>query len=337
MGNEINIAKLLKDCPKGMELDCLLFKDTPVYFKRITSSCHYPIEIKVEYPDGTFEIFELSKEGCIYDRITAKCVIFPKGKTTWEGFQRPFKDGDIVTYRLRGSLVAFIYKERINPTLVKSHFALYAQNMGFCKNSCIAIKEDEIVFATEEEKEKLFQSIKEHGFKWNPETKTLEILKSKFETGDVITYKQNNASFTAILNKFVNFVEIHYYCALCEDSKTLITNNYFVGAIEDIRHATEKEKRKLFDVIRENGYKWNAYKLVRDKFNISTLIPFESRVLVRNYGDNIWKPATFGCFSDNFFYVLGGNAYKQCIPYEGNERLRGNKEDCAEYYKTWEL
>lgn len=50
MEKKINIAEILKDCPKGMELDCLLFKDAPVYFNRITNSCHYPIEIKVEYP-----------------------------------------------------------------------------------------------------------------------------------------------------------------------------------------------------------------------------------------------------------------------------------------------
>ena len=34
--------------------------------------------------------------------IKSKCVIFPKGKTTWEGFVPPckFKDGDILTTNL---------------------------------------------------------------------------------------------------------------------------------------------------------------------------------------------------------------------------------------------
>lgn len=73
------------------------------------------------------------------------------------------------------------------------------------------------------------------------------------------------------------------------------------------------------------------------KFDISTLVPFESRVLVRNAEEDIWKPAIFGCNADKTsrYYVLGGTCWSYCIPYEGNEDLCGKKDDCKEFYKTW--
>ena len=52
-------------------------------------------------------------------------------------------------------------------------------------------------FATEEEKEKLFQAIKENGYKWNAETKTLEKLSQpKFKVGDKIKHKDDKTVIT---------------------------------------------------------------------------------------------------------------------------------------------
>jgi hypothetical protein len=94
MENKINIAELLKDCPKGMELDCTMF-DNVTFVKVDNNTRQFPIEILISGLHSKY----LTKEGCFHDAThlpEAKCVIFPKGKTTWKGFQRPFKDGDIV-------------------------------------------------------------------------------------------------------------------------------------------------------------------------------------------------------------------------------------------------
>ena len=74
--NKINIAELLKDCPKGMELDCTMY-----------DNCTYAgiedvgyIDILINTPSGRIR---LTKEGCyIRHDDNAKCVIFPKGKTS---------------------------------------------------------------------------------------------------------------------------------------------------------------------------------------------------------------------------------------------------------------
>ena len=88
---KINIAELLKDCPKGMELDCIIFNGK-VYFEGIDdNNSAYPIKISV----NLVNIEYLDIYGQYNTRDYSKCVIFPKGKTTWEGFQRPIEDGDI--------------------------------------------------------------------------------------------------------------------------------------------------------------------------------------------------------------------------------------------------
>ena len=94
MENKINVAQLLKDCPMGMELDCTIYEDVILY--KIDDSPEHEYPIRVETKNGYF--LDLTKYGTYTDIEEAKCVIFPKGKTTWEGFVPPckFKDGDIM-------------------------------------------------------------------------------------------------------------------------------------------------------------------------------------------------------------------------------------------------
>jgi hypothetical protein len=81
MEQKINVAELLKDCPRGMELDCAVYDE--VKLDTVLDGNVYPI--KIYTPEG---IMSLTKEGCCSLNSHCKCVIFPKGKTTWEGFQK---------------------------------------------------------------------------------------------------------------------------------------------------------------------------------------------------------------------------------------------------------
>lgn len=73
----INVAEILKECPKGMELNCVMFED--VTFERVDMGVHNSIVI-----DVAGEKRRLTKYGCWSEYPNAKCVIFPKDKTTWE-------------------------------------------------------------------------------------------------------------------------------------------------------------------------------------------------------------------------------------------------------------
>ena len=77
---KINIAEILKDCPKGMELDSPVWNN--IIFEEIDE------DNIVIYRKSLDTKVYLSQYGEV-NSIDGKCVIFPKGKNTWEGFQRP--------------------------------------------------------------------------------------------------------------------------------------------------------------------------------------------------------------------------------------------------------
>lgn len=179
---KLNIAELLKDCPSGMELDCLLWDnvtfervaDDGIWIKHIDSkSREHSLYV---YNDGSFPIHNLGY-------LQTKCVIFPKGKTTWEGFQRPFKDGDIIYNKFINAVA--IFNKQIDDKTISHCFLNLWNELKICHYHSKILHDWR--FATEEEKQKLFDAIKENGYKWNPETKALENLKKdKF---DITTLK----------------------------------------------------------------------------------------------------------------------------------------------------
>jgi hypothetical protein len=298
METKINIAELLKDCPQGMELDCIIFNN-PVKYESANDDGSYPISIRTE--EG--ELFYLNKYGCVYDRFDSKCAIFPKGKTTWEGFVPPckFKDGDIIT----DSLGTCIFKGE-----VEGEFEGCVNYYCGISDGCFSIKDDKrnpcghygfIVnyrLSTEEEKQQLFDVIKENGYKWNEETKTLEkLVEPKFKVGDRI--KQIGSPRCYII-KTIEF------------DRYVLNNNQFIRFVDE-----------------------HIYELVPNKFDITTLKPFESRVLVRQNNSGIWGIDFFGFYNEGYYHTTGNCIYVQCVPYEQNEHLLGKTDDCDEYYKTW--
>lgn len=254
MEKKINLVELLKDCPKGMELDCVMYEDAS--FAGITENLNFPIRVKINVENvkggnWTKEI-TLTSEGKLGNHPNAKCIIFPKGKTTWEGFIPPckFKDGDIVT-NIEGAVI--IYKG--------------ITTCGYCGS----------------------------------------------------------------------FVSLDHYNQFIPHYQSYLTDT--------IRFATDDEKAKLFQAIKDNGYKWDTENktletLVTEKFDINTLVPFESRVLVRDSKNEKWRPAIWGFCDETIgfypFEVVGGQmGFTFCIPYEGNEHLLGTTEDCEGRYKLW--
>lgn len=189
MGNRINVAELLKDCPSGMELDSPLFEN--LIFDRINedSMDGYPIHCHIKCDNGTLHSIVFTKDGREWLHPHTKCVIFPKGKTTWEGFVPPcpFKDGDIVFTHANclkvglGNTWISIFQEKRNGGVAT--YVDYAEDgdsfYSYNEDKALLCMEEDIMrqrFATEEEKAKLFQAIKDNGYKWNPQTKTLEKL-----------------------------------------------------------------------------------------------------------------------------------------------------------------
>lgn len=181
---KINVVELLKDCPKGMELDCTIFED--VHFDCIDDVSDI---INCYIQDSKHKIgISFSKYGCYSNISKSKCVIFPKGKTTWEGFIPPckFKDGDIVAYDSEVGVELFIFKEYVGNTTAVCYLFLNSNTELYINETVYLINR----LATEEEKTKLFQAIKDNGYKWDAETKVLEKLPTnKFDINTLVPFE----------------------------------------------------------------------------------------------------------------------------------------------------
>jgi hypothetical protein len=255
----------------------------------------YPIHIKKM--EGGEEY--LTKEGCFNFDLGAKCVIFPKGKTTWEGFQRPFKEGDIVATE-RGAWIGIIRDKSYRGYF--TYAAIYVDDGKFCTDGTFMFRR----FATEEEKQKLFEAIKDKGYRWNAETKTLEKwIKPKFKVGDVI---QDIDSYK------VKIAEVNI------EDECYVYESMIAKGIGGIAFSKQDE-----------------WELVPDKFDITTLKPFD-KVLCRDSFEDTWTTGFYSHFETtelSSYYVVNGTGSDQCIPYnEDTKHLIGTTNDCDEYYKT---
>lgn len=301
MENKINIAELLKDCPKGMELDCPLFEN--LEFDHIDKyNGKYPIICRIKTEWGGYNTHPFTEYGCYNTEKYSKCVIFPKGKDTWEGFQRPFKDGDILATDL-GSV--FFLNTLLNSDERYGCYVGIGGDGSFHICAPFAYKEC-CGFATEEEKGKLFDAIKVNGYKWNAKTKTLEEL-PKFKVGDRIRHRVLN--FT---HRIMDIKDWYYII-----NETHLPHGLLPIEVQD------------------------HYELVPDKFDITTLKPF-AEVLVRLTNNCVWMPKFFSHYDTESkmkyypFITTDNIGYVQCIPYKGNEHLCRTTNDCDNFYKTWE-
>lgn len=300
METRIDVAKILAKCPSDMELNCVMFEN--LYFDCIDYSlknCPFPICCYYVNDNGVRNSVRFSKYGTYLNISDDKCVIFPKGETTWKGFVPPveFKDGDIVaaTIYIGGTWIG-IFKQ-FEASTFEVYCSLTADEKFINTYTGRHILEGTHL-ATKEEKEKLFKAIKDNGYRWNAEKKCLEkLIEPKFKVGDRIQYKGSHHKI------------IHIITGLEADRYILDGDSYIKLDDED------------------------NYSLL--KFDINSLNPFD-KVLVRDSNDK-WRIEFFEKFNatNNYPFCCMMNAYRECVPYKGNEHLLDTKDECGNYYKTW--
>lgn len=303
MNENLNLVELLKDCPVGTKFySSYLGRD--VFFIGVHDNyieCEYHSTVDLPFNS----MIQFRKEGSFFK--DGECMIFPsKDQRDWSKWHRPFVDGDIIAYMFYNKPTIYIYRE--GGSCNTSYYAAYSsENNKFYGDGkgALAFNRHDLRFATEEEKQKLFDVIREKGYKWNPETKTLEkLIEPKFKVGDTIRSKNGLQTYKV----------------------TNITSEYY--SMEAEGHACVG----VFPVKDQD-----EWVLIPNKFDLKTLKPFESRVLVSTFGK--WVPAIFGHYNKEHalpIVVVGGNVYAKCIPYEGNEHLLDTYDEPSEFYRYWE-
>lgn len=341
MENKINIAELLNDCPKGMELDCTMYDN--VTFVRVTSNQQFPIEIAISGIRSKY----LTKEGCFHDTTLSpesKCVIFPKGKTTWEGFKRSFVEGDIVS--TENGLFVGIVK--------------YTKDNHYCHTFCSINDNGDIIinanylfsrFATEEEKERFFKAIKNNGYKWNAETKTLEKIEDIEDKGNISdgyhTFNElyeyrllYNASMFNELAK-QGLYDVHKSKKHSDGTIPFGDENWFIVQAElptgQISNHYEMKDWGLFNIPEKE--KANPYdghtpqdvaKRLRDFLSLNKLPKFKVGNRIKKNKDYISGIITN--ITDNGFYKVeyqGGDVSYVNLAYQDDWELVPNKFDIA--------
>lgn len=350
------IVDLLRKCPKGMELDSPLFDG--LVLEGVEEDSDYPIRVRTK--EG--EIWSVTSYGCWDNAKSAKCVIFPKGRTTWEGFVPPpcFNDGDIIYVRTSMFKWLSIFKNSTENGIVtyadyclsnRSFYGINDDHRILCQNNRIL----ENRLATEEEKREFFNELAVNGYVWDAESKTLTHYESvnleNFNDGDLLYVKTNKGfEFVLAYRKTYGKKYLYKYVSIVKQTNKLLVNLEAVceiNHIENIRFATDTEKEEFFSVCDKNGYKWDCEnkKLEKNtdtegqnsghKFDISTLKPFD-KVLTRANDNDTWVCNLYSHRIKGYHVVLNAELEIQCIPYEGNELLLGTNFNCEDFYKTWE-
>lgn len=92
MNKNVDLTKILKDCPKGTKFYTTVWGE--VSFQKIVDGACYAIEIYTE--SGYLnKYYHLTKNGCYLNGDDAECIIFPsKEQRDWSNFSAPWYKND---------------------------------------------------------------------------------------------------------------------------------------------------------------------------------------------------------------------------------------------------
>lgn len=172
MENKINIAEILRDCPKGTKLYSLLFGKCE--FREILSNSGYPIRTYLESEESYRSFTEDGRY--LYKKEYGECILFPSAKMRcWSKF---FKRGDVVVNQHAGLVAIFEgwvddeYTE-FNTTINLIKKGDFWGEEEVCPTECFAK-------VTDEERAEFIAAAETHyGGKYNPETLRVEPVEPK--------------------------------------------------------------------------------------------------------------------------------------------------------------
>lgn len=329
MKEKINIAKILKDKPRGTKLyssacgKCELKEADDKIFKVSFYSSKSGFMIGGE---GTFD-----KNGNLYD--DGECIVFPsKEMRDWSKFA--WKRGDVL---ISDCGFVCIFKEWASDDYTRFN-GCYFDGMPNAETAKYSKLDNNTAYGYIREIENRC------GGKLNIET--LEIEKqTEFKDGDVVV---TDAVHSLCYSKCIFILKGDFNTGeSCANSYIFynINNNDFCFDVLDteirdrnIHLATEEEKLILFDALAKKGKAWDAKK--KQVVDLKTKCEFKPMDLclmkyIGQYNNRGWELCQYAYTEHrvsssgeqrDFYHAIGGEIYAECIPYKGNEHLLGTKK-----------
>jgi hypothetical protein len=334
MKENINIAKILKNKPeKTILYDAMRDINVSLYVVKKQNG-----ETNI-FCDGIKKFkgcnFVYSDTGADYIFRKGMQLLKPsKEMQDWEKFS--WKKGDVLVSNDGGTEVVF------DKWYDETYTSFY------CKHYLNSEDENKIVYheaflcTTEryslEDKDSVQTYIntleKRLGGKLNRET--LEIEKPEFKNGDIVTQGVLKGVNVCIIKNCIDKIDNKYnYYAIYNTQDKEIDYDDWSYISPFAKFATDSEKQQLFDALAKEGKAWDAEtKTLEDLPKKCEFKPFD-KVLVRNTDTEEWFPGFFEKFDSTWNYPyhimnrrsMTDFAFKQCIPYEGNEHLLGTTKD----------
>ena len=329
MEAKINIAEILKDKPKGLNLY------SPVYGKVKFEAVH---KDKIYFYHDMNE-HSVKSNGKSFD--DGEVVIFPSQEMRdWSKFA--WKPGDVLVNK--DGNVHIIFDGFEDDTYKNFHGQYYLWEEG---GSIVSSEEDENYMQTsdfnkankEDAQEYIHKIEKELGGKLNMETLEIEKPQPEFKDGDIMFMKG--------IKLFANCIFIlkgeykdgderaFYYAFYNADDKFAVAEYGNTKVHYSLRSATDSEKQQLFDALAKKDKRWDAEKKkVVDLPKKCVFKPFD-KVLCRNSKDDTWEADFFARltrkeidYTQSDKYLCVGDLWMYCIPYnEETAHLLGTTDD----------
>lgn len=317
METKINIAKILKNKPEGTKLWTDMFGSVTLYV--VTDACD-AFQVKHHNKEPWFdEDGKLYKEGVL-------CIYPSKSMRDWEKFS--WKKGDVLVSNDGKERVIFVkFQDNRYMRFFGKFFSQRKEEGDIDYKSNLDASVNDYILENMDAAQTYIKAVEERcGGKLNKET--LEVEKSEFKDGDVVTIMPHIGDKLIYLFKAED--DEKYYGHAFLDGNIAIVNedSYCQKDFCTARSSTEEEKQQLFEALAKKGKAWDAEKkqIVDIKKELQ-FKPFE-KVLVRDSYNDMWRASFFSHITeDDGRYVTTCCTWKFCIPYIGNEHLLGTTKD----------
>ena len=328
MEEMINIAKILKNKPKGTRLYSPIFGECAFSLVREETD-----DICVKKHNGVKEFFD--SKG-LYNAL-GECLLFPSREMRdWSKFA--WKKGDVLVSTDRN--VHIIFEKFEDDAYTKFRGKHYLWEEG---GSMVSFEENEYYMQTsdfnkankEDAQEYIHKIEKILGGKLNRETLEIEKTQPEFKDGDIVALVVRKCTHIAIFQSRQE-AYIGFHAVLCQNDELLLEEPFRedVGDIE-LRLATDSEKQQLFAALEKKGKAWDAEK--KEFIDLKPKVEFKpfDKVLCRNSKDDTWEADFFARltrkeidYTQSGKYLCVGDLWMYCIPYNDHtEHLLGTTDE----------